>query len=303
MSIIKMNKMLECARKNKFAIGYFESWDMQSTQAVIDAAEMMNSPVIIGYSGVFLNSPKREKRVNIYDYGALAKSLAKNSMAPISIILNEADNMSMLIQSLNSGFNVVMYQKIGEPFDVTIEMNRYLVQTAHYLGADVESEVGELPEANVKDGTVSEGHFTDPEKAEYFVKQTNIDALAVAVGNIHLLEGEKSELNFDLLEIIQRKIKIPLVLHGGTGIAEDEIKHAISLGVAKFNIGTILKRSYLKVIKEFSCSKDVDKINPHELVGMGGSADMLCSARKAITETVIKYIKLFNGENKSSLIN
>jgi ketose-bisphosphate aldolase len=302
MPLVRMGKLLKCAGENKFAVGYFESFNMESTQAVIDAAGKLNSPVIIGFSGVFLNSPKREIKENIDDYGAMAVSMAKNATVPVSIILNEADDISMIVRSIKAGFNVVMYQKAGESFEEAIEINRYLVRTAHYLGAEVECEIGELPEANVSNGTVSKGINTDPEKAKYLVEQTGVDALAVAIGNVHLLEGEKSKLDFDLLKILRKTIKVPLVLHGGTGIAEENIREAIALGITKVNVGTVLKRAYLGTLARFCCNENIGRTNPHELIGLGGSSDMLCSARKAIADVVAGYIKIFGSENTAGLI-
>jgi ketose-bisphosphate aldolase len=302
MPIFKMSRLLKCASEHKFAVGYFESFNMESTQAVLDAAEQMNSPVIIGFSGVFTNSPKREIRENIYDYGAMAFSMAKNARIPVSIILNEADDVSMIVKSLNAGFNTVMYQKPGEKFEETIEINKYLVKTAHYLNAEVESEVGALPESDISNRSVSKGANTDPDKAKYFVDQTGIDALAVAIGNIHLLEESKSKIDFNLLKDIKMKIKIPLVLHGGTGVAEEDLKEAIALGITKINIGTVLKRNYLEALKNICCNKGISSINPHKLIGHGGSEDLICSARKAIADVTKVYIKLFGSENKAGLI-
>lgn len=298
MALVNMSNILKCAFEHKFAVGFFESFNMESTQAVLDAAEQMNSPVIIGFSGVFTNSPKREIKENINDYGAMACSMAKNAKVPMSVILNEADDLSMIIKSIKAGFNVVMYQKAGEDFEETIKINKYLVKTAHFLGVDVESEVGELPEANVSNGSISKGMNTDPDKARYFVEQTGIDALAIAIGNIHLLEGQKSKMDFELLEEIKKKIKIPLVLHGGTGMAEDEIREAIYLGITKINIGTILKRAYLGVFNNFCRNKEISAINPHVLIGYGGQEDLICSARKAVADAVKGYLKLFGSENK-----
>ena len=302
MAIVKMGTILKCASENTFAVGYFETFNMESTQAVIDAAEKTNSPVIIGFSGVFTNSPKREIKENIYNYGAMACSMAKHANIPVAIILNEADDLAMLVQSIDAGFNVVMYQKPGEAFEETIKITQYLVKTAHYLGAEVESEVGELPEANVSDGPVSMGVNTDPDKARYFVEQTGIDALAVAIGNVHLLEGKKSKLDFELLKALRKKIHVPLVLHGGTGIADDDVKEAIAIGVTKINIGTILKRTYLDVLTDFCCNRDMTKMNPHILIGFGGPDDLVCSARKAIADVVAGYLKLYGSENKASLL-
>lgn len=302
MPIVKMGNILRCAAEYKFAVGYFESFNLESTQGVIDAAVATSSPVIIGFSGIFTNSPKRTAKENIYDYGAMAVSLAANAAVPVAIILNEADDMSMLVKALKAGFNAVMYQSEGESFEEMIEMNKYLVRTAHYLDAEVESEVGMLPEADVSDGSMSVGVPTDPDKARYFVEKTGVDALAVAVGNVHLLEGGKSRIDFDLLKRLTETVNVPLVLHGGTGIAEDDIREAIALGIVKINIGTILKRAYLDILKNYCCTRDLSRVNPHELIGLGGSADILCSARKAIADVVVGYMNLFGSVRKASLL-
>jgi ketose-bisphosphate aldolase len=302
MAIVSMGRILRSAEENRFAVGYFESFNMESTQAVIDAAEALESPVIIGFSGVFMNSPRRELEENVYDYGAMAVSMATLARIPVAIILNEADDLAMLVKSLDAGFNTVMYQKPGEPFEDTVETTRYLVRTAHFLGAEVESEVGELPEADVSTGTVSAGVNTDPAKARYFVETTGVDALAVAVGNVHLLEGGKSMLDLELLKTLRREIKVPLVLHGGTGMVKEEVREAIALGISKINIGTMLKRVYLRVLTEFCCGKDIDRINPHQLVGLGGPSDLVCSARKAIAEAVAQYMEVFGSSKRAALI-
>jgi ketose-bisphosphate aldolase len=302
MPVFGMRRMLRSAVEHKFAVGYFESFNLESTQGVIDAAEKLNSPVIIGFSGVFLNSPRREMKENIDQYGALAVSMAESAAVPVSILLNEADDIAMLEKGLRAGFNAVMYQKPGENDEEKLEKTRYLVRTAHSLEADVESELGELPEADVSRGTVSAGIRTDPSKAARFVEQTGVDALAVAVGNVHLLEVGKSRIDLDLVKRLRRTVPVPLVLHGGTGMDERDLREAIGLGIAKVNVGTILKRTYLHVVKSFCCEKTIENLNPHELIGLRGPTDMMCCARKAIGEVVARFMYIFGSDNKAGLV-
>ncbi len=164
------------------------------------------------------------------------------------------------------------------------------------------AEVGELPDSDISTNTINGGKKTDPDEAEYFVKETGIDALAIAVGNIHLLEGKKAELDFELIRTLRKKIKVPLVLHGGTGISPDNLKEAIKLGICKVNVGTVLKRAYIKSIQSYLKSHEVDKMDPHDVIGRGGDIDMLCEARAAVAEEVLKYIKILGCENKAKLI-
>jgi ketose-bisphosphate aldolase len=293
---------MDHALSNKYAVGYFEAWNMDSILAVVDAAEKTSSPVIIGFGGQFIGSRKRTISENIYHYGALGRSIAEYTKVPVALLLNEAHEIPMLINGLKAGFNAIMYEEHDIPMSEFIEINKYLVRTAHYCGADVEAEVGELPDANLAANTVSRGQKTDPDEAAYFVKETGIDALAVSVGNVHLLENKKSDLDFDLIIRLRKKVKVPLVLHGGTGISPENLKEAIKLGMCKVNVGTVMKRGYLRSVQAYLDRHDVNNMDPHDVIGRGGELDMLSLAREAVTEEVVRFIKIFGCENKAHLI-
>jgi fructose/tagatose bisphosphate aldolase len=184
-----------------------------------------------------------------------------------------------------------------------LEINKYLVKTAHYQDAEVEAEIGQLPSLNVSTNTMTGGEKTDPEQAFDFVQQTGVDALAIAVGNVHMLEGkEKSSLDLDLIEKLQRKIPVPLVLHGGTGVNEDDIIQAIKLGICKVNVGTVLRRTFIDSLKSYYRSNDVDKLDPNDVTSKGGELDMLVQARKNISEEVIRMLRLFGSVKKAGLL-
>jgi fructose/tagatose bisphosphate aldolase len=208
----------------------------------------------------------------------------------------------MLINGLKAGFNAIMYEDHNIPLKEFIEINKYLVRTAHYCGADVEAEIGELPNADMSTDSISQGEKTDPDEAAYFVDETGIDALAVAVGNVHLLENKKSDLDFELIKALRKKVKVPLVLHGGTGISPENLKEAIKLGMCKVNVGTVMKRVYLKSIQSYLANHEISKMDPHDIIGKGGELDMLSLAREVITDEVVKFIKIFGCENKAHLI-
>jgi len=302
MALVSMKRLLNHALANKYAVGYFEAWNMDSILAVIDAAEKTNSPIIIGFGGQFIGSTKRTTKENIYHYGSLGKSVAENTKVPVALLLNEAHEIPMLINGLKAGFNAIMYEDHSIPLKDFIEINKYLVRTAHYCGADVEAEIGELPDADISTDSISQGKKTDPDEAAYFVEETGIDALAVAVGNVHLLENKKSDLDFELIKALRKKIKVPLVLHGGTGISPESLKEAIKLGMCKVNVGTVLKRGYVKSIQSYINDHEVDKMDPHDIIGRGGELDMLSGAREAVADEVVKFIKIFGCENKAQLI-
>jgi ketose-bisphosphate aldolase len=297
-----MKRLMNHALANKYAVGYFEAWNMDSMLAVIDAAERTSSPVIIGFGGQFIGSSKRIIKENIFHYGSLGNSIAENTKVPVALLLNEAHEIPILINGLKAGFNAIMYEDHNIPLKEFTEINKYLVRTAHNCGADVEAEIGELPDADIESGTVSHGKKTDPDEAAHFVEETGVDALAVSVGNVHLLENKKADLDFELIRILRKKIKVPLVLHGGTGISPENLKEAINLGMCKVNVGTVLKRGYLKSIQSYLADHEIDKMDPHDIIGRGGEADILYEARKAVAEEVVKFIRIFGCENKAQLI-
>ncbi len=302
MALYSMKKLLHHARENKYAVGYFEAFNMDALLAVLSAAENADSPVIIGFGGQFIGSAAREVGEDIYNYGVSAKIAAQRSKVPAAVLLNETDKEKMVYEGMNAGFNAVMYQKAGEAFDDTVRITKEICKIAHYLDIDVESEVGELPMADISTKTIKEGQNTNVEQAKYFVEETGVDALAVAVGNVHLLEGEKSKLDFELLKRLAKKISVPLVLHGGTGVSDDDMKRAIELGITKVNVGTAIKRAYISSICKYYQENDVDNVDPHVTIGWGGKEDILSRGRAAISEKVLEFIRLFGSANKAKLI-
>jgi ketose-bisphosphate aldolase len=299
MALVTMKSLMNHALENRYAVGYFESWNMESLLAVVDAAERTHSPVIIGFGGQFIGNNERLVEENIYHYGSLGKTVAEHAKVPVALLLNEADKVPMLIKALKAGFNAVMYQDPKVSFEETIEINKFIVKAAHCVGADVEAEVGELPNADVATGAVSGGELTDPEKAAFFVEQTEIDALAVAIGNVHLLEGKKAELNFDLIRTLRKRVDVPLVLHGGTGLSPENLREAIELGICKINVGTIMKRIFINYIKDYLNTHNVETLIPHEVVGKGGKMDFLAGAREEVTQVVEKFMRIFGSENRA----
>ena len=298
MPLAPMTSLLKDARANRYAVGYFEAWNLESLLAVKDAAEAADSPVIIGFNGGFLENPERRTAEQVSHYGALGRAVAEQSNIPMALILNEALERSTLTQSLEAGFTVVMYGHLECDFDRLALLNRELVEIAHGFDAEVEAELGELPEVDTTTGKRSTGKKTDPEQAARFVKQTGIDALAVAVGNVHVLEDGESPLDLSLIETLRERVPVPLVLHGGTGISPEDLRKAISLGVSKINVGTILRRTYVNTIRSFINTHNIDQIDPGELTSTGGRMDMLAEARDAVKNEVVRLMEIFGSARK-----
>jgi len=193
-----------------------------------------------------------------------------------------------------------MYNHTCCSFEEYLQINKRLVSRAHAAGAAVEAEVGDLPEADTATETVSGGVYTDPEQAAQFISQTNVDALSVAVGNIHVLENAKANLDLDLIRCLRERIEVPLVLHGGTGIDPQDLKQAIGLGISKVNVGSVLRRAYVNALQEFIRNNEISRIDPGSLTSTGGSQDMLYRARMAVKDEVIRLMELLGSAGKIS---
>jgi len=301
MALYAMSNLLSHAREHRYAVGYFEAWNLESVLAVKDAAEELDSPVIIGFNGGFVGNPARRITENVRHYAGLGRAIAEASSVPMSLILNEADKVELLVDGIEAGFNVVMHNHERCTVQESIEINRYLAATAHAAGAEVEAELGELPAADARTNTLSEGQATDPQEAVHFVEQTGVDALAVAVGNVHMLEGRKAALDLQLISALADKVPVPLVLHGGTGIDDEELREAIRIGVAKINIGTLLRRTFINSLRRYFQERDVDTLDLNEVTSTGGGDDMLVAARTAMTREIGRLMRVFGSAGKASL--
>ncbi len=297
MPLVPMTQLLAHARKNRFAVGYFESWNLESLLAVKDAAEQAGSPVIIGFNGRFLGNRARRVREDMRHYGRLGAAVAERSPIPMALILNEADDSELLLSGLEAGFNVIMHE--GCPLEESIRINLSLVKSAHARGAEVEAEIGELPHAE-SGGKISGGWKTDPAEAERLVSTTGVDALAVSVGNVHVLEGRKARLDLALVKELASRIPVPLVLHGGTGIDEGDLRQAIGLGISKINVGTVLRRTFINSLREFLSRRDVDRLDPGEVTSTGGQEDLLAAARAAVASEVRKLMEVFGSTHRAA---
>ena len=187
--LIPFTQLLADARAGGYAVGYFEAWDLYSLEAVAEAAEAENAPVILGIGGVMMDP-------GWFDGGGLerlaAAGLATAQMArvPTAFILNEVATFSQIMRGIRAGFNAVMLDSTALPYAEHARLTRQVVEAAHPIGVAVEAELGALPDGSGELGG-EVGHMTDPDEAARFVAETGVDALAVSVGNIHiLLDGQ-----------------------------------------------------------------------------------------------------------------
>jgi fructose/tagatose bisphosphate aldolase len=286
MPLTPLNELLANARAGGYAVGYFEAWDSYSLEAVAEAAEAEQAPVVLGFGCLLVDQPWLDEG-GIEILGCLGRRVAERTSVPVSLLLNEAHTLEHGLRGIDAGFNAVMLCTSDT------ETVAELVRAARRGGVSVEGELGTLPDAS-PDGEIDAAgaELTDPEAAAAFVAATGVDCLAVSFGNVHTLEGGAAPVDLNHLAAIRRRVDVPLVVHGGTSFPPAAVAGAIAQGVAKFNVGTMLKRTFLEGLSVAVASAPPGA-SPHELVGSHGPADLLAAAKPGLVEVVRRLIRLY----------
>ena len=286
MPLVSMTELLAGAKAGGYAVCYCESWNLESLQAVIEAAEEVRAPVVAGFNGGFLMHPQRSRPERLVYFSCLAAAVRASS-APVAFLLNETDDLAQIEESIGAGFNSVMVENASlGPLEYRQRVKE-VVRMARASHASVEAQIGHLP--NGWDLGNGAGEVTDPKRVRAFVEETGIDALGVSIGNVHVLTRGKARINLDSLKEIHHAVDIPLVIHGGTGFPAECAGEAISLGVAKFNFGTNLKQAYLAAVSA-ALGAYAEPMNPHHFLGMGGDRDIMVAGRNAVKQKVKELI-------------
>lgn len=279
MSLVTMKKLLERAEAQKIAVGAFSVGNMEMVLGAIRAAEEMKTPIIIQIAEVRLsNSP-------LSLMAPMMISAAKNSMVDICVHLDHGLTTSTLNSALRYGFSSVMFDGSLLPFEENIRKTNEVVASARKFGASAEAELGVVG-GNEGGGKGKDIMCTNPKLAKQFCKETDIDALAVAIGNAHGHYQTAPELRLDILSEINQKCDTPLVLHGGTGITPEMFQECIKNGVRKINIATASFDSLANAAKDYT--KSVDKPNYFKL----SDAEVY-----AVCQNVKNHIKIFNMDS------
>jgi fructose/tagatose bisphosphate aldolase len=277
MPLERLHDLLADARRNSYALCYCESWNLESLQAVIEAAEDAQCPTVAGFNGGFLAHASRRRPEDLSFYAGFRLALGR-ARVPVAFLLNESTDLGQMREAIGLGFNAVMPDNEGFTYEAYRKLVCDVVSIARPAGVFVEAQAGTLPAGHAAN---SHGEPTDPELARAFVADTAIDALGISVGNVHILTEGKCRLDLAAIERIRDRVEVPLVLHGGTGVAEDDLKTAIRAGVAKVNFGTVLKQVYLDAVRAALGSYRFPA-SPHEFLGIGGPKDILTAGRDAV---------------------
>jgi len=231
--LVNLNEVLYDAQKNHYGVGLFNTTDSDMLEAVISAAEELRSPVIIGTAEVLL--PYGELQL-------IAPSMihmAKKASVPVVVHYDHGLTFDRCMEALKLGFTSVMFDGSANELSENLRATSEIVKIAHAWGATVEGEIGHVGDADNNDNDNSD-MYTTPEEAKSFVEATGVDALAIAIGTAHGAYKTRPCLDIGRLQEIRNTIDTPLVLHGGSGLSDDDFKNTIKNGITKVNIFTDL---------------------------------------------------------------
>jgi ketose-bisphosphate aldolase len=293
VTLHSLSSILNNAIKGNYAVGYFESWDSYSFEAILETAEEEKSPIIMGFGATMLEDNWLDKN-GIEFLAASGRALIKDAKVPVAFLLNETHTLEQAIRGVEAGFNTVMIDSHRWEVDKAKREVKALVDIAHKNNVEVEAEFGSLPDYLGGEIVDAKSYMTDPAEAKKFVEETGIDCLAVAIGNVHLLTKGSANIDIQRLKDIRSQVSLPIAIHGGTGFPDNQIKEAIANGVAKFNVGTRLKTDYLKSVKEYVTSLD-DNCFVHDIVGSHKKSDFLEVGKDSIKANARKFIKLYGS--------
>lgn len=286
--LVPAKEMLDKAKAGHYAVGHFNINNLEWTKSILEVAEEMKSPVILGVSegaGKYMTGYKTVAQ--------MVKAMIEEMKITVPVALHlDHGSYEGCKKCIEAGFSSIMFDGSHFSIEENVEKTKELVALAHENGLSIEAEVGSI--GGEEDGVVGMGEFADPNECK-MIADLGVDFLAAGIGNIH---GKYPEnwpgLNFDVLAKVQEKTgALPLVLHGGTGIPADMIKEAISLGVAKINVNTECQLAFADATRKYiEAGKDLQGkgFDPRKLLAPGA---------EAIKNTVREKIELFGSANKA----
>jgi fructose-bisphosphate aldolase, class II len=285
MPLVSMKEMLIKAKAEGYAVGQFNLNNLEFTQAILQAAQAENSPVILGVSEGAARYMSGFKTVVKMVEGLLEDL---KITVPVAIHLDHGSSFDKCKEAIDAGFTSVMIDASHHSFEENIEITSKVVEYAHSKGVSVEAELGTV--GGQEDDVVAEGViYADVNECVELVKRTGIDCLAPALGSVHGPYKGEPNLGFKEMEEIGKATNMPLVLHGGTGIPLKDIQQSVSLGTAKINVNTENQITSAKAVREALAAKP-EEYDPRKYLG---------PARDAIKETVIGKMREFGSSGKA----
>lgn len=284
MSLVKVNELLQHATEHHYGVAAINTINYETISCAIAAAEAERVPVIIQFY------PGFDQYIPLSHIAYMAKDLARKASVPVAVHLDHSASYEIAVGGIRDGFPSVMVDGSARPFEENLAMTKAVVETAAVFGVDVEAELGHVGNAQILDDLTNADHLTDPDKAVEFVEKTGCGSLAIAVGNAHGNYIQTPNLNFDRIRELRKAVSIPLVLHGCSGIPDEQMQEAVNLGLSKFNIAT----EYFTAMYR-SLDQGIEA-SSHD----GNGVQLLFTARQGMIDFVASKMRLLNP-NKYSL--
>ena len=262
MALVTSKELLLDAQKNHYAVGAFNVENMEFVMAVLAAAEEKNSPVIMQ------TTPGTIKFAGVDYYFANVKAAAERANVPVVMHLDHGNSFSMAMQAFRAGYTSIMIDGSKLPFEENITLTKSVVDACHAGGVPVEGELGKVGGKEDDLENDDDNPYTDPKEAADFVERTGVDSLAVGIGTAHGVYKGVPKVNIEVLGKIQSAVDIPLVMHGTSGVPDEQVIACIKLGICKVNYATDLRIAFTDGVKQF-IAKNPEAFDPKKYSAVG----------------------------------
>lgn len=277
--LVSTKDMLVKAQKEHYAVANFCIWNVEMLSGVMRACENLQSPVILSFGSGFLVN------TDINHFVHMMRSYATQTSLPCSIHWDHGRSYEIVSHAIEIGYNSLMIDGSAYPLEENIRRTKEVVDRFHPMCIPVEGELGHVGAETKYEEALAHYQYTDPSQAAEFVERTGLDSLAIAIGNQHGVYSAPPKINFDILAKVRDAVSVPLVLHGASGIGDEDIRHAINLGITKINIHTELCEAAMDAIR--ACPPD------ERYQGMN------IKARDAVQARAEEKIRLFGSNGKA----
>jgi len=284
MPLVTSKKMLKDAQEGGYAIGAFNVENMEMIKAVIQAAEELNAPVMLQ------TTPSTVKYGTVETYAAIAAAEANKAKVPVCLHLDHGSSYELALECMKSGYTSVMIDGSDETFENNVALTKKVVESAHAKGIPVEAELGKVG-GKEDDHEAEADTNTNPVEAKDFVERTGVDSLAIAIGTAHGFYEGTPMLDKERISEIRKLVSVPLVLHGSSGLSDDEVRECVERGMCKVNFATELRAAYTDAVKKLLAEKP-ETYDPKAFGKVG---------IPAVKELVMKRIKVCQSDGKAKI--
>ncbi len=284
MALVSMKEMLIKAREGHYAVGQFNINNLEWTGAILDKCQELKAPVILGVSEGAMRYMGGWNTIVGMVRGYI---IDKNITVPVALHLDHGSSFEACKAAIDAGFTSVMIDASHHEFEENIAITKKVVDYAHLRGVSVEAELGKV--GGQEDDVVAESMYADPQECKELVERTHIDALAPALGSVHGPYHGEPKLGFKEMAYINDLLKMPLVLHGGSGIPDEQLRKAIDRGTAKINVNTESQQAWTAIVRKV-IAENATVYDPRKVIGPG---------KKGIADVVEAKCKVFGCIDKA----